>query len=242
MPLRCLNHISRVCSDLDATEAFYSDLLGFVRVRRPASFDFEGRWLYSTTCSIGVHLIKGQPIPKPKKIIPRSDHLSFECPNLKEVEELLNKGGVEFVKQTVLEDGVVVTQIFFHDPENNMIEICNCDELPVVTLDGQTLSLPSCKLPAQATAADRAKATAQAQLRTSGDYELVVARRSAVSSLDLPPNLFGDHSHHGMGRESSDGDGPVGEYGMSNGEREGGYSSVNVNLGWLKRVPSLLEM
>ena len=25
-------------------------------------------------------------------------------------------------------------QVFFHDPDNNMIEICNCDELPVELL------------------------------------------------------------------------------------------------------------
>lgn len=26
-------------------------------------------------------------------------------------------------------------QLFFHDPDNNMVEICNCDCLPIVPLD-----------------------------------------------------------------------------------------------------------
>jgi hypothetical protein len=43
LPLRALNHISRVCSDVNATAAFYRDLLDFVDIRRPR-FDFEGAW------------------------------------------------------------------------------------------------------------------------------------------------------------------------------------------------------
>eukprot|EP00955_Chlamydomonas_euryale_P066841 359660-Chlamydomonas_euryale.AAC.9 len=36
----------------------------------------------------------------------------------------------------------VCMQIFFHDPDNNMIEVCNCDDLPVVLLNNcQTCSV-----------------------------------------------------------------------------------------------------
>lgn len=38
-----LNHISRLSSDVVASRAFFTDVLGFQPIRRP-SFDFEGSW------------------------------------------------------------------------------------------------------------------------------------------------------------------------------------------------------
>lgn len=131
--MRALNHISRVCKDVQASAAFYRDVLGFEQVKRPSSFDFEGAWLFNY--GIGIHLIAGQPIPRSSKIEPKSDHLSFQVDSLEDVAQQLNELGLEFVKTTIEEGGVMVTQLFFHDPDNNMIEICNCDLIPVVPLD-----------------------------------------------------------------------------------------------------------
>lgn len=46
LSLRSVNHISKVCSCLAASVAFYRDVLGFIVVKRPSSFDqsFEGCW------------------------------------------------------------------------------------------------------------------------------------------------------------------------------------------------------
>ena len=44
LPLRCLNHISRVCSDVPTSTAFYREVLGFVEVKRPEALAFEGSW------------------------------------------------------------------------------------------------------------------------------------------------------------------------------------------------------
>lgn len=44
LPLLSINHISRVCRDVDATRRFYRDVLGFVEIKRPDSFDFDGSW------------------------------------------------------------------------------------------------------------------------------------------------------------------------------------------------------
>ena len=65
---------------------------------------------------------------------------------LSEVEDLLAKLGVEYLKQCIIEeDGIRVTQVFFHDPDNNMVEICNCDELPVIVLEtGEDSPCPNC--------------------------------------------------------------------------------------------------
>lgn len=44
LPLRQINHISRVCSSLSKSLEFYRDVLGFVEIKRPDSFDFDGAW------------------------------------------------------------------------------------------------------------------------------------------------------------------------------------------------------
>lgn len=44
IPLLALNHVSYVCKSLAMSVKFYQDVLGFVLVKRPSSFDFEGAW------------------------------------------------------------------------------------------------------------------------------------------------------------------------------------------------------
>ena len=46
----------------------------------------------------------------------------------------LKEMGMEYVSAVVEEGGVKVDQLFFHDPDGYMIEICNCDNLPVLPL------------------------------------------------------------------------------------------------------------
>jgi len=42
---------------------------------------------------------------------------------------------INYIQQKVFEAGIEVAQIFFHDPDNNMVEVCNCDSLPICPLD-----------------------------------------------------------------------------------------------------------
>ena len=44
--------------------------------------------------------------------------------------------GIQHVRAKVTEGGLEVDQLFFHDPDGFMIEICNCDNLPIVPLAG----------------------------------------------------------------------------------------------------------
>jgi catechol 2,3-dioxygenase-like lactoylglutathione lyase family enzyme len=48
LPLTSLNHISLVCKSVKESIHFYENVLGFVPVKRPGSFDFDGAWLDST--------------------------------------------------------------------------------------------------------------------------------------------------------------------------------------------------
>ena len=44
LPLLSLNHISRVVKDVQASIDFYTRVLGFIEIKRPSSFHFEGAW------------------------------------------------------------------------------------------------------------------------------------------------------------------------------------------------------
>ncbi|GFR52073.1 hypothetical protein Agub_g14596 [Astrephomene gubernaculifera] len=138
LQLLAFNHVSRVCSDLEKSYGFYTDVLGFKPVKRPTSFDFEGAWLFNY--GVGLHLIKGSPLPRSSDVNPMSCHISFQAASLEEVERCLKSWGLKYVKNVFMEDGIQIGQLFFHDPDNNMIEVCNCDQLPVVQLTEDILA------------------------------------------------------------------------------------------------------
>ncbi|KAK1372747.1 Metallothiol transferase [Heracleum sosnowskyi] len=143
MPLLALNHVSYVCKSLVTSVKFYEDVLGFVLVKRPSSFDFEGAWLFNH--GIGIHLleVKSAATKKGQKINPKDNHISFQCTNMDLIIRQLEEMNIEYVTAVVTEGGVVVDQLFFHDPDGYMIEICNCQNIPILPLSG----LASCPVP-----------------------------------------------------------------------------------------------
>ncbi|KAK3160489.1 hypothetical protein QOZ80_1BG0060140 [Eleusine coracana subsp. coracana] len=50
------------------------------------------------------------------------------------VHRRLKELGVKYVERRVEEGGIFVDQVFFHDPDGFMIEVCTCDNLPIVPL------------------------------------------------------------------------------------------------------------
>eukprot|EP00892_Ulva_mutabilis_P006944 jgi/Ulvmu1/4621/UM002_0351.1 len=145
--LSALNHVSFLCADVDRTKKFYEKVLGFIEVKRPDSFEFEGSWLLGHG-GIAVHLISGEPPLPARPINPQDVHVSFVCSDLDAIEAHLAARGVPSVRATVYEAGTRVTQVFCHDPDNNMLEFCNCNCLPVTPLTKlpgamlQALSIP----------------------------------------------------------------------------------------------------
>uniref|UniRef100_A0A7N0VJ02 VOC domain-containing protein n=1 Tax=Kalanchoe fedtschenkoi TaxID=63787 RepID=A0A7N0VJ02_KALFE len=134
--LTSLNHISLVCQSLDESIKFYETVLGFVPIRRPGSFDFDGAWLFNF--GIGIHLLQSEEPCSNQQTIrvinPKDNHISFQCESMSVVEEKLHEMEIKYVARTVEEGGIFVDQLFFHDPDGTMIEICNCNNLPVVPL------------------------------------------------------------------------------------------------------------
>ncbi|RWV85156.1 hypothetical protein GW17_00053075 [Ensete ventricosum] len=47
--------------------------------------------------------------------------------------------GIPYIQSRVEEGGIYVDQMFFHDPDGFMIEICNCENLPVISLSGEPI-------------------------------------------------------------------------------------------------------
>ncbi|EXB67322.1 hypothetical protein L484_025804 [Morus notabilis] len=136
--LKSLNHISLVCRSLVESIDFYQNVLGFVPIRRPGSFDFDGAWLFGH--GIGIHLLQSEDpdnMPRKSVINPKDNHISFQCESMGAVEKKLKEMEIKYVRAVVEEGGIQVDQLFFHDPDGFMIEICNCDNLPVVPLAGE---------------------------------------------------------------------------------------------------------
>jgi hypothetical protein len=107
--------------------------MGFMLIKRPSSFDFEGAWLFNY--GIGIHLLQSNNAPpKKEKINPKDNHISFQCTDMQLVMQKLDQNQIEFATATVLEGGITVDQLFFHDPDGYMVEICNCQNLPVLPL------------------------------------------------------------------------------------------------------------
>jgi hypothetical protein len=47
------------------------------------------------------------------------------------VEQKLQENGVKSVRCVVVDNDIKVDQLFFHDPDGHMIEVCDCENLHV---------------------------------------------------------------------------------------------------------------
>jgi len=147
LSLRSLNHISLVCRSIEDSIKFYENVLGFIRVKRPGSFNFDGAWLFNY--GIGIHLLQSadpESCPKKTEINPRDNHISFQCEDVQGVERKLQEMNMKYVKRIVEDGGIYVDQLFIHDPDGFMVELCNCENFPVEPIMGSAaacLRLPS---------------------------------------------------------------------------------------------------
>ncbi|XP_072950119.1 glyoxylase I 4-like [Typha angustifolia] len=149
LPLLSLNHVSFVCRSVSRSVKFYEEVLGFVSVKRPSSFNFHGAWLFNY--GVGIHLLQcnsPDDVPKKKGVInPKDNHISFQCSNVEVLKHKLEEMGIEYVTALVEDSGIQVNQFFFHDPDGYMVEICNCENLPVLPLSSCPLKFPYPKDP-----------------------------------------------------------------------------------------------
>ncbi|MCD9560809.1 hypothetical protein HAX54_019611 [Datura stramonium] len=87
---------------------------------RPSSFQFEGAWLFNH--EIGIHLLRKADAPsnKGKIINPKDNHISFQCSDMEFIIQRLDDMEIEYVTAIVKDSGIIVDQLFFHDPDGNL--------------------------------------------------------------------------------------------------------------------------
>lgn len=122
MPLNALNHFTIRTADLEATRAFYSDILGLPVGDRPP-LGFPGYWLYCGDVPT-VHLIGPRDSdPGPRAAGPTGlfDHIAFACTGLAAMKASLAARGIAYQERIIPRDRQ--TQLFLHDPNGIAVEL-----------------------------------------------------------------------------------------------------------------------
>src|SRR3954466_10383908 len=105
-------HMLLKVSDLDRSQLFYADLLGFkVRPAKPLA---DGRPFVPFTQ--GLALTAGGP-----NSAPQIDHIAFKARDVRAISARLKAAGVKFDRE--LHDGIYGLTIYVYDPDGNMIEL-----------------------------------------------------------------------------------------------------------------------
>jgi catechol 2,3-dioxygenase-like lactoylglutathione lyase family enzyme len=105
-------HMLLKVSDLDRSQRFYVDLLGFkIRPAKPLA---DGRPFVPFTQ--GLALTAGGP-----KDAPQIDHIAFKAKDVRAISARLKKADVKFDRD--LHDGIYGLTIYVFDPDGNMIEL-----------------------------------------------------------------------------------------------------------------------
>jgi len=117
MAILGMNHFTVLSGNLDATLAFYGDVLGLHSGRRPP-FDFPGAWLYSGDTA-PLHVVAGRPLPtEPAGVI---DHMAFTASDLKAVKARFDAAGLKYdLRQQA---GAGTWQLFSFDPNGARVEL-----------------------------------------------------------------------------------------------------------------------
>ncbi len=117
MPISGMNHFTVVAQDLEATKAFYVDLLGLSEGFRP-DLGFPGAWLYAGGEAI-LHLVGGRKPPAdPRGVI---DHMAFSARDLRGTVAALQERGIEFTLGRLPSSGT--WQLFCFDPNGARVEL-----------------------------------------------------------------------------------------------------------------------
>nr|XP_028955003.1 uncharacterized protein LOC103418323 [Malus domestica] len=147
LPLMALNHVSRLCRNVEESVDFYTKVLGFVKIERPPAFDFDGAWLFNY--GVGIHLVQSEDEERlphnPDHLDPMDNHISSQCEDMEAVERKLKELDIKYMKKAVEDDenGTKIDQLFFNVPDGFMVEMCNCENLKLVPAG----SLGKIKLP-----------------------------------------------------------------------------------------------
>ena len=125
MALHALEHVLVLTDDLEATRAFYCDVLGLEAGDRP-ELPFPGYWLYldGVPC---VHVAERAAYEAQldrmglRRADGPVDHLAFAAADHEELAARLEAAGIQAVSNDVRAAGI--RQLFFEDPNGVRIEL-----------------------------------------------------------------------------------------------------------------------
>lgn len=126
LPIRAFHHVARLTKRLEASRAFYRDVLGFREIER-ANFNFPGAWLYNY--GVQIHLIVGDAAPDPAaEIQTRGNHVALHVDDIERTEALLREHGLAYRVNHVADTGI--KQLFFADPDGHFVEVAHYPPTP----------------------------------------------------------------------------------------------------------------
>ncbi|MEW4221566.1 SMU1112c/YaeR family gloxylase I-like metalloprotein [Rossellomorea marisflavi] len=125
MHLQAVHHIAIICSDYEASKAFYTDLLGFTIIREVYR---EGRDSYKLDLALnGTYIIELFSFPEAPERASYPEarglrHLAFEVENLEETVAELHQSGIQ-VEDIRIDPYTSKRFTFFSDPDGLPLEL-----------------------------------------------------------------------------------------------------------------------
>ena len=119
---KILSHVSVTVTDITKARDFYTGVLGFQEIPRPA-FDFPGIW-YSLGGDLQLHIILNDQLVRPaaerEKIVARYPHFALWTEDVDGTARRIDERGL--VCRDVISGPTGLRQLFVKDPDGNMIE------------------------------------------------------------------------------------------------------------------------
>ncbi|GLI86284.1 hypothetical protein ANABIO32_40700 [Rossellomorea marisflavi] len=125
MHLQAVHHIAIICSDYEASKAFYTDLLGFTIIREVYR---EDRDSYKLDLALnGTYLIELFSFPEAPERASYPEarglrHLAFEVKNIEEAVAELHQSGIQ-VEDIRIDPYTSKRFTFFSDPDGLPLEL-----------------------------------------------------------------------------------------------------------------------
>lgn len=122
MPATDLHHLAIKTDDVDATVAFWNEVVGSHSVDRP-DFPFPGAWLQFGTTMI--HLYGGDAAKNDAGGYDRGsaaiDHVALAAEGFDEMRDLLSEKGLDWRQMDI--PSFKLWQLFVHDPNGVLVEL-----------------------------------------------------------------------------------------------------------------------
>ena len=117
-----VSHVSITVTDVEKTREFYTGVLGFKEIARPA-FDFPGIW-YSLGGGLSLHIILNDQLVRPaverEKILARYAHFALWTEDADATARKISELGLPC--RDVVSGPTGFRQVFVKDPDGNMVE------------------------------------------------------------------------------------------------------------------------